>query len=251
MSKTFYSTGDIGDLLYGLAVMRHLGGGSLFVGCDTGMGDLHPRVGITQQVLLNLAPYLNQQRYIHEVRWQQYKPFVTHNLDNFRLYWRKGALHVASSRGPDTSPHLLEMQFAAFNLPCDWTPWLYAWCTYAAPVVIARSFRHQNPFFPWERICDTYAGKCIFVGLGPEYEHFAKTVRRIPYWPTHSVAELAAVINGAKLVICNSSAPLAIATGLGKRVVQEVEHGWEAAHTRSCIPRIIDGLDATVELPAI
>jgi hypothetical protein len=96
----------------------------------------------------------------------------------------------------------------------------------AARVVIARSPRYHNPLFPWREVYEKYRKEAIFVGLQEEYREFSSHYRRlgsaIPFRET-TIWEMFQIIAGCEVFCGNSSAPLALAIGLGvPHIVQEV-----------------------------
>lgn len=94
----------------------------------------------------------------------------------------------------------------------------------AGRIVINRTTRYRNAFFPWKRIVEHYGDLLLFVGVQPEHEEFCRTYGNVEFRPTKTLLELAEVIEGAELFIGNQSVANAIAEGLKKRMIQEVSH---------------------------
>jgi hypothetical protein len=101
--------------------------------------------------------------------------------------------------------------------------WLKVTPKPVAEVVISRSNRYKNPWFPWKKIIQKYKKKAVFVGIPEEYKLFCKRLnnREIPHHKTKDLLELAEVIAGSQLFIGNQSAPYSIAEGLKVNCIQE------------------------------
>ena len=244
--RSFYHAGDVGDLVYGLYVMKVLGGGELLLGERTTLGQLQPRVGIRRDMMLNLVGFLKSQPYVNRVQWMAQPPFVTHDLNAFRKHW----LGQLPGTGRDT--HLLEMHCVAFGVPFHRD---YAWLESAAQrkagVVVARSARQRNWRFPWREVVRKYKGNLVFVGTSAEYVEFMGSFGQVPRAETPTLEHLMKVIAGCDLFIGNSSAPLAVAEGLKKRVLQETSlETVERAHTRSMRANAVDWYGG-MELPDV
>ncbi len=229
--RSFYHAGDIGDVVYGLYTMMKLGGGDLFLGQRTALGEqLQPRYGIDRQITLWLTPLLKEQPYVHRIQWMERPPFVEYDLNRFRLFWL-GQLPCANQQ-----THLQEMVCMTFGVKLQpMEAWLTAPVSRQAPIIVARSPRQHNHKFPWADVVKHYGDGLAFVGGVDEWNELCLLVgKRIRRLHTPNLLELAKVINGCDMFIGNSSAPLAIAEGLKKRIVQETSsETLEKAHTIS------------------
>lgn len=88
-------------------------------------------------------------------------------------------------------------------------------------IVIARSGRYRNGWFPWAQICLKYRCRLMFVGLRHEWREFCSMFGYVEYQPTANMLEVAEVIAGSLMFIGNQSSPNAIAEGLKHRMIQE------------------------------
>ena len=88
-------------------------------------------------------------------------------------------------------------------------------------VVINRTSRYQNPFFPWKRILEYYGDKILFVGLESEHRAFCEQFGQVEYAPTKNMLELAEIIAWSLLFIGNQSSANAINEGLKHNLIQE------------------------------
>lgn len=214
---SFYHSGDIGDLIYGLAPINRLGGGDLYVGERSFVSIAQPRVGITPEVFTFVKDFVAQQPYIRQFKRVTFEPFVTFNLDMARRY-ADGLYRDAL--GDD--PHILQIYLHVCNLPInDFSPWLSAGQTYVADVIFARSMRVRSPLFDWKRAVEKYNKKAVFIGTDEEYADFCSRFGTVRRMKSTSLAAFAYAINASSLVVTNSSCFLAVALGLGKRVIQE------------------------------
>jgi hypothetical protein len=230
-AASFYHAGEIGDLLYGLYTMRALGGGMLLLGPKAHVPpSIHPR-GLTPELFDFCRPFLEAQTFIKRVRWAQEPPAVDYDLNLFRDYL-SGArpLSQIADLGHSQPFSLAAMHAARFSVCLnEREPWLFApRFVPAAPVVFARSFRYRNILFPWSGIVRRYRSQAVFVGLPDEHADFVAHFGPVPYHPVSDLAELAAVIAGARLFVGNQSSPMALALGLGfgldgRCLVQEVK----------------------------
>lgn len=227
---SFYHAGDMGDVIYGMYVINRLGGGELYVGERTDLGEFQPRTGITIALYNFMITLFKSQTYIKNSVWVNHVPFVDYDLNRFRLYW---AGQIPFEK-PINQRHLLEMHCKAQKIEFFDEVWLKVPDRKKYQVIIARSKRQRNPRFPWMEVLHKYPGRVGFVGLQDEYEEFVRTYGFVEHVPIPTALCLAEVIQGADLFVGNSSFPLALAVAMGKRCVQEVStETLENAHTRS------------------
>jgi hypothetical protein len=229
--ENFSHAGDVGDLIYSLPTMRAMGGGIINL-CPAEW----TRLRMNQKTVDSLRPLLTAQSYIDKVFFTDSPQGVP--LDTWRrsMDVRKGSLvkwHLDSYGLPESESY----------------PWLKAEPDEAAKVIVHRSPRYHNERFPWASIVDKYKNKIAMVGSLDEHREFCERFGAVNYLQTNSMLSLAQVIAGSKLFVGNQSAPMAIALGLGGRVIQE-----SCFETPNCIlPR--DGsqfiLDNPLSLPDI
>ncbi len=220
----FHSSGDAGDVVYSLATVKALGGGYYFLSNDC----KHPypkkpkcASQPTEEFHANVGPLVHRQPYIWGCRPTHATPYSCDaNFDEFREAYRRGGLQNWMS--------LLALHGRPFGVefPRDAIvePWLECddlVVVEGRPIVVSNTGRYFNAEFPWWTLCRKYGSQMVFVGTEHEHALFQALVPDIPI-PHHRTAnlwEVARVIQGAKCCILNQSAPLAIAHGLGKRVL--------------------------------
>lgn len=209
--KDFFHSGDLGDILYSLPVIRAMGGGRLFLHDEPGVETTH-RMSVDRVKLI--APLLVKQDYIAGVA-PIFPPGDAVNLNKFRtsgLDFYNGWLPEVQAKTWD------------FTRSIASTQWLQApEGSYAAPVIFSRSLRYANPDFPWGQVIEKYGKWAKFIGTSTEHAAFNVAFScEIPYYETPTLLDAAVAISQADMFVGNQSCPLAIAEGLKKRIVCEV-----------------------------
>lgn len=212
--KIFYSSGDFGDIVAAMAVIRQMGGGRLMLSTHhrEQCGSFGPREGITQERFAFSQSFWELQPYIYRADWTQLPPSPDMvDLASFRkVPWNRRrnlaewqALHVGIAE-------------------LDQTPWLTAPEAKHDRILIHRTQRFHNPLFPWRQVLDKYSDRVSFIGTKDEQTLFNQEFgRRIPRIHTPTLLEFASLINGAELGFYNSSVGFWIAAALGKKCAQE------------------------------
>jgi hypothetical protein len=223
----FHHSGDLGDIIYSLPVLKLLGGGVLFLSSDCRYPfPSAPRIKLTHPLANLLTPFFEQQPYV----WQcKYTPTLPHSTDvdlnAFRVWYR--------DHKPSDILSLFRMHLTAFGLdyPED-KPWLTVNSVTRVPgrpIVVNRTPRYHNLHFPWLRLIREYGDRMVFVGLESEAAEFKKMCdaigKTVPWFKTETLSDLAYAVAGAQVFIGNQSTPMALALGLGKNVIQECWQG--------------------------
>jgi len=226
MTRAFKHSGSFGDLIYGLALVRHMGGGSFRVHlrnqdqiCLESYGHLpwgYHKGRLTDQDYEQLEPLLRVQSYITDVRPYDGLEDVHYNLDRFRDLFK---LRVNPGNFVDLSARRFGLE------PTDQlrnTPWLTVpqpRPIEGKPVVINRSERYnredanQRYFMLKESIGD----QAVFIGFEADYLRFSRQFSwDLPWVPTPTLLDMAEIIAGSEQFIGNQSAALSMAIGLGQ-----------------------------------
>jgi hypothetical protein len=228
--RVFSTAGDCGDVIYALPAVRALGGGAIrLFPAD------YTTARMTAATAESLAALLRRQPYVAACEFAV-RPEGT-DLDAWRRRYRSDL-------------NITEWVCQALGVvpPAPEEPWLTVPRTRkAARVLFHRSARYHNWNFPWGRVYEKYGRDAAVVGTADEYRDFCAYLGPLPYVATPTLLDLAEVIAGCELLVGNQSAPMAIALGLGRPVVQEVclmapNCFWER-------PNATYGYDADVELP--
>lgn len=226
--QTFYHAGDIGDVLYSLPTMKALGGGNLLLGPRVKLGDnLRPRCGINEPKCESMRSLLEHQSYIHRVDFSPGYPEVDFDLNKFRYYWagqyREKLVKLWHRQCASNDYPLAWIHAAAFDIGFDETqPWLQVpTAGHHWKYVINRTARAHGKTFPWGRVVERFKLESIFLGTKAEYQDFCQRFGKIDYLTTPTLLAAAGIIADCTVFLGNTSAPLAIAQGLGKRRVVE------------------------------
>lgn len=217
----FHHSGDAGDVIYSLPVIKSLGGGVLFLSTD----NRHPWPANTRWAQSggdpswagSLATLIDRQPYIWRTLFTHGFPFSTDvDLNKFREFYR--------TPRPEIWDSLFTLHCKAFDVKyAQDEPWLQieeVRRVEGRDIVVNRTERFLNPDFPWQDLVRKYGKRMVFLGTPVEHAKFAQ-FGTIPRVPTANLLEVAQVIAGGKLFIGNQSCPLSIAIGLGKNHVVE------------------------------
>lgn len=233
--KTYRHSGTLGDLIYSLPIVKKLGGGEFKVAINNiedcvakyswGNPDwakVDPaHVGrFKESDYLKLKPLLERQSYIQAATmWHKGDPDADVDLDHFR------SVQFRTFEG-----NYVEGYHKAFNLPfteADYEEtWLEADPNPVAPIVVYRSARYNDAdgIAKWREIVKDVdlAANGTFVGVESERQDFIRDIGvDVPLCPIRNFLDLANVIAGAELVLCNQSFTYSLAMGLGKDTVLE------------------------------
>lgn len=228
MIKKFKHSGTLGDIVYGLALMKHFGGGEFYLHLGQvdwitqhyygGQPDPYHQGRMTQRDFEFMQEFMEAQDYI--TKFDVLDPAaseITHNLDRFRtLFVGHPANYIA------TYCMAFGINDPAEHIRISDGPWLSVPNPKTIPnrpIVVNRTARGFTPpglnpvWTQWRE--EGVDQKSVFVGLANEYEEFKKlTGWNLEYYPTKNMLELAEVIAGADQFIGNQSVALSIAQGL-------------------------------------
>jgi hypothetical protein len=246
--KSYKHSGTFGDLIYGLSVVKKMGGGTVAIAmgnietCVAKYGyrpdevDPMHRGRFTDQDYELLSPFLARQSYINNVQkwepgWQE--PDI--DLDQFRGVLFRGF-----------EGNYVQAYHMTFGLPFEPAvlneTWLEADPVQVAPIVINRTFRYRCPngTVQWQNMLAAadIVRNGVFVGNKDEHEDFVRlTGFAVPYYYTKDFKHLADVIAGADLFMGSQSAAYAIAMGLGTSTVLETIKIKPLANNECYFPR--------------
>lgn len=245
---SFKHSGTLGDLIYSLYLVKKLGGGTFQVAlenierCVAKYGyrpeDVDPqhRGRFTFQDYSMLKPLLNRQSYIEQVgTCTPGTPEPDIDLDHYR------SVLYRTFEG-----NILEAYHRAFDMPFSeedkQQPWLEADPIVVAPIVVARSLRYRpaNGDQGWQDMIDTgmLDGNSVFVGTPAEHTDFTDKFKvTIPYHPVNDFLELAGIIKGADLVVCNQGFTYSLAIALGQSTVLELNKLVPQQYNECYFPR--------------
>lgn len=226
---TFYHSGDLGDIIYALPLIKRFGGGKLFLGpyIPSAQRIHKTRATLDRTQFDWIAPLLRQQPYLDSVEFTETDPGADYDLNLFRHTWFNKQRQCST---------LVDCYFEHFKAGkfdhCEtWLTCLDPGAPIPNAVTVHRSSRYHNESFPWRTIVGHYAGKLYFVGQKEEFKTFNATFGPVSEFAYCSDAhEMAKAIQASVLFIGNQSFPNALALGLRKRIIQET-----CAGTPDCV----------------
>lgn len=251
----FHHSGDLGDVVYAMAVMKALGGGMLFLSEECKYpfpvaprvvrdGAVRTQRGSWHANVISLAM---AQEYVWQAYFTAGTPFSADlDFNEFRKFYKPNC--------PEGWRNIIDLHFMAAELEPDHSPWLTVpekTVIPDRPIVVNRTARYRNDKFPWGGLVRKYHRQMVFVGDRAEWENFngfGAPDLQIPYHETPNLLELAKVIAGAKVFIGNQSSAMAVALGLGQNVIQEVWQGNKNCRLKR--DNAIYGEDANLDIPA-
>lgn len=203
-------SGDLGDAIFTLAIM-HAMGGKHIVRCVDRPGITAP---FTSRVHL-LKPLFEAQPYIESVEISE-DP-VDLDIVPFRRFHSATTTLVAAQ---STEVHNITKKYPIVD---GQKPWLFVDPDkkFSERVIIARSPRYNNPWFPWSEIVNHYRDALLFVGIDKEYSAFCGQFGSVEKLNVKDFLDLAKAIAGSGFFIGNQSSPHAVAMGLGVKIIQE------------------------------
>lgn len=206
MSSIFHS-GCVGDITAALPIARSLGGADWFI------YDRPWTKVITSPERFNyIAPLARSQPYVKSFEICD-NPGADYDLSTFR----SGGLEFGKSLAD------IQADWAGVKISHD--PWISVDPDkkYEGAIVITRTERYPNIFFPWEKLISFYKKDCIFLGLPHEHHRFQNEIGvSIPFVKTESLLDVARILAASRLHIGNQSSPINVSVALGIRFVMEV-----------------------------
>lgn len=199
--RTFKHSGARGDLVYGLAAVKEMGGGTVYV--NRSEKPNHFVMPMDDAELDGVRSLLKKQGYVDDVvEWKGEKVDV--DMDVFRSMRLDYNL-------------LSEAQMMCFGAAHDRRePWLdpdRISPRREADIVVSRTARYHG-VFDWQEL-SPWVDRCVFVGSPAEHEDFMSctgmNMRRVetPTWE-----DLASVIRGGKLFVGNQSLAYSMAEAM-------------------------------------
>jgi hypothetical protein len=225
--KKFKHSGTLGDLVYSLALVKHLGGGEFYLHLNQidwigqhyyGSKPTAFHQGrMTQQDYEFMEPFMQVQGYINKFATLDSTTEITHNLDRFRPAFVGHPGNYVDIYADTFGVTDKQTQETLRN-----TPWLTVptpKTIEGKPYVVNRTARwlptdSRDTWNQWRS--EGVADQSVFVGLPQEYEAFKQfSGWDIAYEQTNDMLELASVIAGAGQFVGNQSVALSLAIGLG------------------------------------
>jgi hypothetical protein len=231
---TYYHSGDLGDIIFSLPLIRWQGGGILVLDSSGGRHDplvswaagLITATKLDHASCVSLQELLRTQDYIEDVRIVDGPCACDVNLNLFREHVEFNNLafsHLAIlEHDPRRYPDLARapwIRVEPMPLPAG------------RDIVIARNLRYQSNHSYWECLPRDISARALFVGRPLEYDVFTKVYpyHAVEYVETTSILHLARLIAGAKRFLGNQGLPHALAEAMGVPLTCEVDASYPAA----------------------
>lgn len=219
---TFWHSGDLGDIIYALPLIKALGGGHLVLGPSPHKNHFRTREPLSRARFDFIRPLLEAQPYIRSVSFSEKQPETCVDLNQFRN------LIYSSQFEAHRSNRLSSLVLEWFKAPSwlDDEPWLTCETVPdSPPVVFARSLRYRSKAFDWKAIHQKYGEMAVFVGLPEEHADFVAQVGPVPFRRVADAREMAQLIASSALVVSNQTFALSVAVGLQRPVIVEYSSG--------------------------
>lgn len=204
---SYSMSGDYGDILAMLPNLRALGGGELYLYPASCTG-----WRMTRERAINFLPLLETCPYLKKVDWLEAGPIGT-NLDEWRSHY-----------GNNLSLTDIMANWLQLPHPPREVPWLEVEPVQKARVIFCRSGRYHTDHFPWKKVVGRFGNEAGFVGTQEEFDNFVSHFGPVPWIETPTMLDVAKVLSGAELIVCNQSSPRWVAEGLKKPVYVEQAH---------------------------
>lgn len=252
-ARSFSHSGDLGDIIYFLPVMRALGGGQLRI-TRVQTGAIPTRCNLlADDRWRTLVALLESQDYIDSVT-----PADTHDADVDGDAFRE-PFHTALRERHDGARdvNLVTWQAWAHQVEpsCQNTPWLTVTPNPVARYVFNRTARYTNPDFPWPAVHESLGAEAVFLGSREEHQQFVSSVGDVRYVETGNLLQAAEIIRGSEWFVGNQSCLYAVAEGMKHNALLEVWegnpnclferdnvfHGWDRETTLAALAAIGGG----------
>lgn len=232
---TFSHSGTFGDLVYSLAIVKHLGGGDFYLRLNNMDNMAREVLGaganagahsgeMTQAQFDSLTEFMTHQSYVKSWNVWNGEP-VDHALEysGHEIIKQQGNYSWGYARAQGIDP---DLHYNEFMLQ----PWVEVPDPIkipGRPIVVNRINRHlygcqiQDP--NWVNFFDRgLADVGVYIGKPEEHAWFESVFGvKIPHYETKSIMDVARVIAGAEQFIGSQSMCLSLAIGLGKTFMCE------------------------------
>lgn len=195
------SVGDLGDICVSLSAVQHSGKLVTYYLRENGMTKGRPNINV-------IGPLLEAQPYIAAVKYWTDEP-IDWASEGFRPGWHDRLNNLSECH----SKHAFDTGFLP-TMPDSSKQWLFVEGPKHDRIVVNRSHRYNNQFFPWREIVAHYGSRIVFIGTSHEHQDFCASFGTVEYRQTGNLLDVARLIVGSPLFIGNQSSCMTIAEGL-------------------------------------
>lgn len=214
------TTGDVGDLVFLLGIIRQIPDGPHTLCLRYGGGTKYRNSQDIQRLYDLTHPLVVRQSYFADVKIIEPSTQVDWASERFRdngLFFAPGESLMQAHLNNLIKVHGIGRDFSLDE------PWL---SVDPSPItkgriVINRTERYRNDFFSWSDVVRHYGDRLLFIGLPHEHQQFCDQFGQVEFTPTSNMLETAELIAGSDLFIGNQSCANAINEGLKHRSIQE------------------------------
>lgn len=214
------TTGDIGDLVFLLGIIRQIPDGPHSLCLRYGGGTKYKTGADIDRLLVLIEPLTTKLPYIKETKIIEPTTPVDWASERFRdngLFFAPGESLMQAHLNNLITTHGIGRDFSLDE------PWLEVTPSPLTKgrIVINRTERYRNDFFAWGDVVRHYGDRLLFIGLPHEHNQFCAQFGHVEFTPTSNMLETAELIAGSELFIGNQSCANAINEGLKHRSIQE------------------------------
>ena len=236
------STGDLGDVIYLLNIIRQIPGAPHTLCLRSSPTTKAKGPEGVQRMFELLEPLVRLQPYIKDIQIIQPGDPVDWKSEGFRVagHYSKGETLMRAHL-----KHLIKVKGVGEGFTAA-EPWLFN--VQPSPrskgrIVINRTGRYRNEAFPWKEVVAHFRHRLIFVGMHHEWREFIGHHGYVEFQPTATMLEVAQLIAGSDLFIGNQSCANAIAEGLKHPLIQETHLEFpDCIYVRPGASHIADGV---------
>lgn len=213
------STGDLGDAIFLLNLLKHLPAGPHSLGIRHSTMTKAKTADKAAVLFRLLEPLVKKLDYIKEFNILGVNDRVDWVSEDFRALKH---FTIGETLMQAHLNHYCMVEQTKLVIDGS-TPWLKAAPSEKSKgrVVVNLTERYRNHAFPWQKIVDHYGGLILFIGLEHEWFYFCRDYGEVEYARTENMLHVAELIAGSELFIGNQSSAGAIAEGLKHRRIQE------------------------------
>ncbi len=215
------TTGDLGDCIYLLNILKHLPGGPHDLVVRHSFLTKAKTADKALRLFENLKALVSSQNYVGAFKVCALDERVDWCSEDFRKlrHFTPGETLMQAHLN-----HYCKMMKEQTTVP-DNTPWLKVPPSISSKgrVVVNLTERYRNRTFPWQKVVEHYGELLMFVGLEHEWRNFCTAYGRVDFQPTENMLQVAELIAGSELFIGNQSSAFAIAEGLKHPRIQETD----------------------------
>lgn len=204
----FLHSGDLGDIIYAIPVIRE---------AVKVLGDVQPvlvcgdrpitkamvtRIPLIKDLLISAGLAVEKEA----------KQHIDYDLAHFRKY------HNHERTLAEAQWLYLLEQIPELPYP-DLSPWLPSKPRKSGKklnIIVARSSRYTSSLFPWKPLVEEWGDTMQFVGLEEEHYWFTQSFGPVKWLKTKCLEDVRVALEDADWFFGNQSSPLGIAIGMGK-----------------------------------